>query len=236
MGRVNGMPWPRLRDAILDLLFPPKCVGCGGRGQLLCEDCSASMERISPPLCPRCGRPWSRPQLCSVCQKTQPTIDGIRAVAYFEGHLRRAIHQFKYRGVQALAAPLAELLVTYQTEHRLPADMIMPVPLHPEREVERGYNQAGLLAQALGRRIELPVVGTALSRVKVTVPQVNLDAERRQLNVAGAFRADGQRVAGRRVLLIDDVCTTGATMEACNGALQAAGAQSVWGLALARGR
>lgn len=240
-GHVNGVTtvtrhWFRLRDAVLDLLFPPTCAGCESRGQLLCSDCMAAAERILPPLCPRCGRPMPREQLCHVCQEARQVIDGIRAVVYFEGGLRRAVHRFKYHGVHALARPLAQLLVEYQAHNQLPADVVIPVPLHRERLAERGYNQAELLAQALGRLVRLPTIGTALTRIRATPPQVTLDAQERRSNVAGAFRAEERNVAGRRVLLIDDVCTTGATMEACAQALKAAGARSVWGLALARGR
>lgn len=177
-----------------------------------------------------------RAQLCSVCRETHPEIDGIRSVAYFEDTVRRAIHRFKYHGVRALAGPLAQLLVEYQTEHHLPADVVIPVPLHPDREADRGYNQAGLLAHTLATQVDLPVDETALARVRATAPQVEFDARQRRSNVADAFRTHTPDVAGQRILLIDDVCTTGATMEASAQALKAGGARSVWGLALARGR
>lgn len=234
------MQWQRLwlpfRDSVLDLLFPPQCAGCGQRGQLFCSGCLAAVERIRPPLCPQCGRPQPRAQLCRLCRARPLSTDGIRSVAYFEGGLRQAIHRFKYGGVQALAGPLAELLVKYQADNSWPADMIVPVPLHPERRAERGYNQAALLARALGAGLGLPATETALIRVRATAPQVKLDAGQRRSNVAGAFRARAEDVAGQRVLLIDDVCTTGATMDACAQALKAGGARTVWGLALARGR
>lgn len=178
----------------------------------------------------------SRERLCHLCQEARLTIDGIRAVTYFEGNLRHAIHRFKYHGVQALTNPLTQLMVEYLADSQLPADLIVPVPLHPDREAERGYNQAGLLARALASQLELPAVETALTRVRATAPQVTLDARERRSNVVGAFRARKHDVAGHRILLIDDVCTTGATMEACSQALKTEGARSVWGLALARGR
>lgn len=228
--------WSLVRDSVLDLLFPPHCAGCEQRGRWLCNDCLAAIERIRPPLCPHCGRPQPRERLCHLCRVEPLTIDGIRSVAYFEGSLRRAIHRFKYEGVQALAGPLAELLAEYQAGNLWPVDIIVPVPLHPERQAERGYNQATLLARALAAWLELPTAETALARVRVTAPQVELDARQRKSNVAGAFRARAADVAGQHVLLIDDVCTTGATMDACSQALKADGAQAVWGLALARGR
>jgi ComF family protein len=127
-------------------------------------------------------------------------------------------------------------LVEYQVSNRLPADVIVPVPLHPDREAERGYNQAGLLARALAEQVGLPIREDGLMRVRATSPQVTLNAKERQSNVAGAFRVGKGHIAGKRVLLIDDVCTTGATIEACAQALKAEGAQSAWGLTVARGR
>ncbi|MFQ5593268.1 MAG: double zinc ribbon domain-containing protein [Anaerolineae bacterium] len=228
--------WWLARDSVLDLLFPPQCAGCGQRGQWLCTDCLAAIERIRPPFCPRCGRPQPQERLCHLCRVEPLTIDGIRSAAYFEGGLRQAIHRFKYGGIQALAGPLAEILVEHQTDNSWPADIIVPVPLHPDRQAERGYNQAELLARAMAARLELPTAEKALERVRATAPQVELDVRQRRSNVAGAFQVQTKDVASHRVLLIDDVCTTGATMDACGQALKTGGAQAVWGLALARGR
>jgi ComF family protein len=156
-------------------------------------------------------------------------------VAFFDGNLRRAIHRFKYDHRPELASVLGGIMSDYLSAHPLPADIIAPVPLHVERERTRGYNQSLLLATALGERNGLPVWTDALTRVRSTRTQTDLDASERQANVAGAFAANS-RVAGRRMLLIDDVCTTGATMDACSIALKERGAKSAWGLALARGR
>jgi ComF family protein len=127
------------------------------------------------------------------------------------------------------------MLSEYLSIHPLPADALIAVPLHPQRERERGYNQSLLLTRALGAQNHLPVWDKVLTRQRVTRPQVELDAAERRTNVQDAFAAT-ERVAGARVLLIDDVCTTGATMEACGVALKGHGAKSVWGLALARSR
>jgi ComF family protein len=116
----------------------------------------------------------------------------------------------------------------------MPVDVIVPVPLHPARLRRRGYNQAALLARELGRRVGLPVEERALQRVRATRSQMRLSAADRRRNVQGAFRCADGRVRGRRVLLLDDVCTTGATLEACADALRAGGAESVWALTLAR--
>jgi len=229
--------WHQLKEALLDLLFPPRCVGCHRPGTWLCPECLEGIERITGPLCPRCGRPVARPgRLCPVCRRMNPPIDGIRSAAYFEGTLREAIHRFKYRGGRALAQPLGQLMAERWPTYHIPAEVLIPVPLHPTRLAERGYNQATLLAQELGMAIGLPVETGSLVRIRATAPQVTLDAAARRENVRGAFRCLDDRMAGRCVVLIDDVCTTGATLSACSTALREAGARSIWAYTLARPR
>ncbi|MCX7680368.1 MAG: ComF family protein [Anaerolineae bacterium] len=155
---------------------------------------------------------------------------------YFEGVVREAIHHLKYRGCAELAEPLGRVMADYLKEHLMPADVVVPVPLHITRLRERGYNQAALLAHAMARYSSLAVEERALIRERATASQVGLSAEERRLNVKGAFRCIGTGVGGKRVLLIDDVCTTGATLEACAVALYEAGARSVQALTLARAR
>jgi ComF family protein len=227
-----------LFDRLLDLVFPPRCASCRQPGAWLCAACRAQITLIQSPICPRCGRPLASPSasLCPVCCHAPPALDGIRAVAFFEGPLRLAIHHFKYRNGQPLATPLGQLLADYLTRHHLPADVIVAVPLHPTRLRERGYNQSALLARQLSQATGLPVVEGCLRRVRVTVPQIDLTAAQRRENVTGAFDCADDRLAGQRVLLIDDVYTTGATLEACAAAVRAHGARSVWALALAHGR
>ncbi len=226
----------RTKVFLLDLLFPPRCIGCRRKGIWLCASCIDKIELIRPPICPLCGRPVSQGGLCSFCRSDPPPLDGIRSIAYFEGIMRQAIHRFKYENLQALAIPLGEMMSDYWRRSPLPADVIVPVPLHPHRERERGFNQATLLARELGKRIDLPVVIGSLIRVRETAPQVGLSAQERRENVEGAFLCSDERLAGRRVLLIDDVCTTGATLAACGIALREGSARSVWALTLARPR
>lgn len=226
----------RLEQGALDLLFPLRCVGCRSPGSWLCSHCRETIAIIRSPFCPRCGRPTGQGALCGLCRRNPPTLDGVRSVAYHEGVLRAAIQHFKYRNGRGLAGPLSELLANYVVEHSLPADVLVPVPLHPARLAQRGYNQAALLARELGQRLDLPVVENSLLRVRATQQQVGLSAEERRINVAGAFACRDDQLAGRQVLLIDDVYTTGATLNACGTALTAAGAASAWGLTLAHGR
>ena len=223
-----------LRQALLDLLFPPRCVGCRRIGEWFCAACRQAIDKILPPICNRCGRPLNRTN-CPYCQKLPLLIDGTRAVTFFEGSVRQAIHALKYDHRPELAQPLGALLSDYFSAHPIPADALVPIPLHSERERGRGYNQAHLLAQELGRSCHLPVWNDVLTRTRHTRPQVELDAADRRDNVHEAFIAT-TRVTDARILLIDDVCTTGATMEACGLALKECGAKTVWGLAIARSR
>ncbi|MBI3733732.1 MAG: ComF family protein [Chloroflexi bacterium] len=223
------------RSTILDLIFPPRCVGCGYGGRWLCAQCVASLKYLNAPLCVRCGQELGDANHCNAC-RSRPlpaALAGVRAVAHYDGHLRRAIHAFKYERLTALAEPLGAILADYLVGHSLPHTLILPVPLHPERERERGYNQSLLLAAVVGRHSRVPVNHRVLARVRNTRPQVGLNEQERQDNLLGAFRCTG-RVDDQQVLLIDDVCTTGATMSQCALALRAAGARSVWGLTLAR--
>jgi len=188
-----------------------------------------------PPICPKCGSHQASGILCSNCRATQTEIDGIRSPFRFDGVTRQAIHQLKYSSLKAISHCLAELLANYLESNPLPGEVLVPVPLHPKRLRERGYNQSKLLAWKLGELINVPVIEDCLIRVKEAKPQVkaaNLDE--RQRNVIDAFSCRNARVSGKQVILIDDVCTSGATLESCAQALKSKGAISVWGLTLAR--
>lgn len=232
---VLQTPLRAVGSKLIDLLFPPTCVGCGREGAFLCPACVAGVHRLPPPLCPACGRPLIREEWCPSCRRWKLDIDGIRSPFALQGVLRQAIHRFKYGGFKALSAPLAELLAQSLDSRPLPAEVLSPVPLHPRRLRDRGYNQSGLLARELGRLTGLPVEEQTLFRHRNSPAQARTpDAEERRRNVSDAFGCRGHALRGKRVLLIDDVCTTGATLNACSSALKTAGAASVWGLALAR--
>ncbi len=149
--------------------------------------------------------------------------------------IRQAIHNLKYRNLRALAAPLARLLYDYLAANPLPVEVLVPVPLHPKRLRERGYNQSRLLAGELGKLANLPLNDNCLVRQHHALPQARTSnvAERRG-NVVKAFACRDRRLRGKQVLLIDDVTTSGATLDACAAAAKAGGAASVWGLAMAR--
>lgn len=221
---------------IIDLIFPPRCGGCNSAGSLWCETCQASLVYVSPPICSRCGNPLMRGDLCPPCQSSPPVFESVRSVVIFDGPIRNAIHALKYRRVAALGDTLGDLLAQTWSHVFAPMiiDMIIPVPLHVQRQRERGYNQSELLARRLQHKIDVPLRPGALRRVRATTSQMTLEAAQRRVNVAGAFEAVPAQVHGQRVLLIDDVCTTSATLNACAIALRQAGACEIWGLTLAR--
>jgi ComF family protein len=225
----------RLIEVAVDSFFPRRCVGCGRVGSFLCPDCLEELPRVAAPLCPRCGRPQASGIVCPNCWQRRTEIDGIRSPFRFDEAVRKSIHELKYRSLKAISPCLAELLAAYLKENPLPGEALVSVPLHPRRLRERGYNQSGLLAAELGKRTGLPVIEDCLIRVKQAQPQVRaLDLDERRRNVADAFVCRDDRVSGRQIILIDDVCTSGATLESCAAALKNRDATSVWGLTLAR--
>ncbi|MHB0856540.1 MAG: double zinc ribbon domain-containing protein [Anaerolineae bacterium] len=219
---------------MLDLLFPPHCVACHHAGAWLCPDCLAMVHLIRPPMCDHCGAPRAVAGCCRACRQSASHLNGVRSAALHLAPLDEAVHALKYEGVRVLADPLAALMAACWQAHAQPVDAIVPLPLHPTRERQRGYNQSLLLAKALARSLHMPVEERWVVRTRNTRAQVGLSRTARRDNVAGAFQAQGSAAAGRRVLLIDDVMTTGATLEACAEALRHGGAAQVWALTLAR--
>lgn len=220
--------------AALDLLFPPRCVICKRIGQELCPGCVAEFRPIGDSVCRICGEPRVMLGLCARCAANPPAYKQISSAYRFDGGIRKAVHVLKYNGRRGLAAPLAAAAA-----QRIPAPnqavAVCPVPLYPARQAERGYNQARLLAVELASCWGLMCLPEeALRRIRSTNSQVGLDYDERQSNMCSAFSSEPALVSGSTVLLVDDVCTTGATMNACTEALLAAGALSVVGVTLAR--
>ncbi len=225
----------RLVELTVDLFFPRHCVGCGKVGSFLCPDCLRKLPRLLPPLCPKCGRPQASGILCPSCRRLQTEIDGIRSPYRFDEVIREAIYQLKYHNLKAVSFCLADLLADYLQSNPLPGEALVPVPLHPRRLRERGYNQSSLLARQLSKLTNLPVLEDCLIRAKEAPPQVKASSvEERRRNVISAFMCQNEKVSGKQIMLIDDVCTSGATLESCASALKNKGATSVRGLTLAR--
>ncbi len=226
-----------LAESISDLLYPPQCVSCQADSTWFCANCKAALSYITPPVCNKCGYPIAKQaSFCHQCQ-TNPLnyLNAVRSAAFFDyGALKTAIHQFKYQGITILYRDFAPMLADCYSNHQLNSDVIVPVPLHKSRYKERGYNQAALLAQGLSKLIGLPVNHKALVRHRITKTQMTLKAAERKINVSNAFVCQSTALKGKKILLIDDVCTTGATLDACAQALKQANASAVYGLTLAR--
>jgi ComF family protein len=224
---------------LLDFLFPPCCIGCKQHGSLLCPACLACIQLLQAPLCRRCCTPLrDTTYACQRCYQHPLQFSGLRVVGTYQEPLRSYIHAFKYDGHKRLADPLGNLLTQMYNAYAMHVDVIIPVPLHPEKELLRGYNQAQLLAEVCARNLHLPVYTSILQRTRPTQAQVHLSLQERQDNVRGAFQcrqdAATKTVADRKILVIDDVCTTGSTLAACAQPLLQAGAREVWALVLAR--
>jgi ComF family protein len=212
----------------LDLLYPPACGVCGAGGGFLCPPCRRALPVAAPPRCRRCWALTAR-GVCADCAHSP--LDGVRTPYVLDAGARTLVHALKYRSLHALAQPMGELLADSFELEPLPADVVMPVPLHGRRRRSRGFNQSELLARVLARRAGLELDDHTLMRTRNTPQQTRTDDRaRREENVRGAFHCRNE-VPGRRVLLVDDVLTTGATLRECARTLRQAGARSVWALA-----
>lgn len=252
---------------LLDLIFPPFCLICGEKDELrFCEDCQSKIKYINFPYCVHCGFPLSEYNvvipLCSEC-KNKPkrfSFTSARAVCVYEGVLKKAIDNFKYRKKRILSKYLGEILVNYlerlDEKKNFPKnlnidlslycfpkissiDYIIPVPLHMKKEKERNFNQAKLLGEIISEKLKIPIIENCLKRTRYTLSQTSIkgkDArDERKRNIEGAFKINNSDFIKRKIiLLIDDVFTTGATSNECAKELKKNGASKIFVLTLAR--
>lgn len=236
-------------NALASVLFPAPCRICGEvvtTASLLpiCEKCMAALAPLKGPLCAHCGRPFASEMatdaespLCFACRRGVYAFDCARSYGSYNDEMARAISLLKYDRVTRLGGWFASRLeeVISREAQLFAADVVVPVPLHPARRRERGYNQAELIARPLAKKLHLPLRAYLLVRTKPRPPRLLLSRRERWESVRGAYEMrKGAQVDKLRVLLIDDVCTTGATLDACARALKRAGAKSVIGLTVAR--
>ena len=218
----------------IDLLFPPRCGGCDKAGLRWCDECKTSLVKIEDVSCDVCGLPQTQTGVCQKCFEKPPAYKQLRSWVSFDGAIRKSLHSMKYRRNIGMGEELAAEMIPFVKQLEWHVDLAVPVPLGMQRYRERGYNQATLFARPLALAMGWKFSQKALKRVKETKSQVHLSAIERAKNVEDAFVADHRGVDGRSVLVLDDVSTTGATLNSCADALIRGGAKAVYAFTVAR--
>lgn len=232
----------RCKLLALDLLFPPQCCGCGATGMILCASCADGLMRI-PPQCFVCHA-WvpstdTTPpgRTCSLCRPHSAVYAFLSPFSYQYSAMRELVHSLKYRRNREAARLFGDMLASHLAALHVifPKDaMLIPVPLHKARQRERGFNQSFLIARALGQKLDIEVRRDVLIKTKQTVPQMELLREERLRNLHNTFFVQNPLpVQGKTVILIDDVKTTGATLEECARMLKKSGAKQIWAVTVA---
>lgn len=233
---------------LLDIIYPPRCHICQdfiegdiNKHNWICLKCLHSFKRISSPYCSICRTPFASlsedNHPCEDCLRHPPAYETLAAPYLYEGEILQAIHQLKYSGKTHLAQSLGSLLYLFAREWlgEKKGFILIPIPLHPKRLRERGFNQSLLLAREVAGQHDLEVDFLSLRRKRYTEPQINLKFHERKKNVKNAFEVrEKHNINGRSVILLDDVATTGSTMNECAQTLKRAGCKEVYGLVLAR--
>lgn len=220
----------------LDWLFPPTCGGCGQVGSHWCSNCHTRADKINSEVCMICGRPQSLDKKCDHCHYFPPRYKSVRSWALFDGPVREAMHNLKYKRDIALGEIFSRYLIMIVRSIGWDIDIILPVPLGVARQAERGYNQAALLAFPTALGLDISYKPSALRKIRDTRTQVGLSISERRDNVSGAFYAEPKHIRGRNILVVDDVITSGATLDACAEALIEAGAKDIYGITVARAK
>jgi ComF family protein len=222
--------WPQfidIRSKINQILLPPTCVLCGAQAQenLICRSCEADLPWPDGLQCPVCALPTGTGDTCGNCLKSPPAFDATRALLAYQFPVNAVLQRYKYSGFLAVAHLMGELFARKLEGHHLP-DLILPMPLHPSRLKERGFNQAVEIGRILAARLGVPLEARLAKRTRATPPQANLAFKERHRNVRGVFACE-PLLAGKRVALLDDVMTTGASLHALAKAAKQAGAERV---------
>jgi ComF family protein len=240
-----------IKEGLLNFVFPLDCKICGkpireSKGYSICEDCFKTIELIERPYCVKCGKPLmptdafkqDRGILCLNCKRKKYSFEFSRSVGIYHRVLKKCIHLFKYYGEKKLAKPLGKLMVDYllkNNEFKNKLDLIIPVPLHKNDLKKRGFNQSVLLGKVIGDYFSIPVGESVLIKKKLTPFQINLSKKEREKNILRAFSVEKpEEVKGKNILILDDVFTTGATVEECAKELMKAQAKNIFVLTLAR--
>lgn len=225
---------------ILDYLYPPRCPVCDricGKG--ICDPCRQKLVYIKEDFCLKCGKPLSdsRQEYCADCRKRKHAYLQGRALFSYQGVIRKSLYRLKYANKREYAHYYGEEMAKHLGKWILQKKItkIVPIPLHPARKRQRGYNQAALLARSIGLSMDIPVDEHLLYRVKKTVPQKELTGQERKVNLNGAFAVRRSIRPGERILLVDDIYTTGSTVDAAAECLMRAGSSRIYVITTAIG-
>ncbi len=246
-----------IRNFLIDIIFPKFCLNCGKEGSYLCQDCFSLIDILQRQYCPFCPYPKIvfDGKTCSPCRKSKKLAGLYCAVSYDSFIVKKMINQFKYKPyIKELSKPLASLIVVHLINlnklSNFAESILIPVPLHKKKLKQRGFNQAEEIEKELLKLLnpgearsspkrsipKISILNNVLTKIKQTPAQVELKKEQREKNIKGVFVCQKpELVKGKKIFLIDDIFTTGSTMEECARVLKKAGAQEVWGIAVARG-
>ncbi|MEI6519875.1 MAG: ComF family protein [bacterium] len=225
-------------DAFLSLIFPPRCEVCQQlQMPVICNDCLMRFKPITAPYCNICAKPLdplaTGGNLCVDCKEELPAFQNCRCAGYYKDELRHSIHLMKYEGIRAIAPKLAQFTIDNIDITGLPIDIIIPVPLHNDRLQMRGFNQSGLIADEIGKLLNIEVDHEIMSRVVNTTPQMQLPAKERKKNIRGAFKVE-KSITGKNICILDDVFTTGSTLNECAATAMKADAKNISVITVAR--
>ena len=224
-----------IKTVIIALLFPRRCLGCGQKGQYFCFNCQGKIRPVKHQICPVCQKPTSDGQTHPRCQ-TKHSLDGLTTIFTYQGPIKRAIGQLKYRFITDLADELIKFSVRH-LRNKHPHSILLPIPLHPRRQRWRGFNQSEILGKKLGKKVGWKVGTNLLFRHQDKPPQMKLKGQERKENIRGVFKLKpnfSPNLKSKKILVFDDVWTTGSTLREAGRTLKKDGFKKVWGLTLAR--
>lgn len=219
---------------LIDVVYPPSCAVCGREGVRFCEDCLSQMRLIDENICEICGEPLLQRGICDRCKIEPPPFAALRSYAEFNGPLRKALHTMKYQNNLALGDTFSSFLIPMIQKLGWKFDIVLPVPISRSKRRERGYNQAGLIAYPISLAFDTPYSDNLLSRKSEVKSQVGLAREERFKNLHNAFQGNSAKLINKKVLLVDDVTTTGATIISCAKALQESGCERIYSITVAK--
>lgn len=218
----------------IDVIYPPSCACCGREGVRFCDECRSQMVPMGTNICQICGDPLVIPGICDRCRKELPPFTALRSFAEYKGPLREALHSLKFKNNLALSDTFSEMLIPLIRDLNWNFDLVLPVPMSKAKKRSRGYNQAAQIAYPISLAFQVPFSDDIISRKFETKSQIGLGREERFKNIHNAFQGNSAKLLNKKVLLVDDITTTGATITSCARALQESGCERIYCITVAK--